>query len=45
VGDVIFRLHARYDTPVVLSFAMLVGLVAVSMAVLERRVRAVEVVT
>jgi ABC-2 type transport system permease protein len=45
VGDVIFRLPARYDTPVVLSFAVLVGLVAVSIVVLRLRVRAIQVVT
>ncbi len=45
VGDAIFRLPARYDTPVVVSFAVLIGLVALSVLVLERRVRAIQVVT
>lgn len=44
VGDAIFRLPPRFDTPVVASFAVLVGLVAVSVVVLDRRVRAIEVV-
>lgn len=45
VGDFIFRLPAlRYDTPVAVSFLVLTALVAVSVSVLERRVRGVEVV-
>ena len=44
VGDVIFRLTPRYDTPVVVSLIVLLALVAVSASVLERRVRGVEVV-
>ena len=44
VGDVIFRLTPRYDTPWALSLAALVVLVALSALVLERRVRGVEVV-
>src|SRR5688572_13326056 len=45
VGDFIFRLPAlRYDTPVAVSFLVLAALVAVSVSVLERRVRGVEVV-
>ena len=44
VGDVIFRLPPRYDTPVVVSFIVLLALVTVSVSVLERRVRGVEVV-
>jgi ABC-2 type transport system permease protein len=44
VGDAIFRLPPRYDTPWVLSLAALVALVAISALVLERRVRGVEVV-
>jgi ABC-type transport system involved in multi-copper enzyme maturation permease subunit len=45
VIDVIFRLKPRYDTPWAVSFLALVGLVVVSLSVLERRVRGVEVVT
>jgi ABC-2 type transport system permease protein len=45
VGDAVFRLPVRYDTPVLVSFAVLLGLVAVSIGVLARRVRAIEVVT
>ena len=45
VGDVIFRLQPRYDTPWVLSLLVIVGWIVVSMVVLERRVRGVEVVT
>jgi ABC-2 type transport system permease protein len=44
VGDVIFRLEPRYDTPVLVSMIVLVALVTVSISVLERRVRGVEVV-
>jgi ABC-2 type transport system permease protein len=44
VGDAIFRLPLRYDTPWPLSLAVLVLLVAASGFVLERRVRGVEVI-
>lgn len=44
VGDVIFRQAPRYETPVMVSLVVLVGLVVVSASVLERRVRGVEVV-
>jgi ABC-2 type transport system permease protein len=45
VGDFIFRLPTlRYQTPVAVSFIVLLALVAVSLSVLERRVRGVEVV-
>ncbi len=44
VGDVIFRLTPRYETPVVVSLIVLLALVAVAASVLERRVRGVEVV-
>lgn len=44
VGDFIFRLKLRYDTPVAVSFIVLLALVAVSVSVLERKVRGVEVV-
>jgi ABC-2 type transport system permease protein len=45
VGNAIFRLPPKYDSPVVISFAMIVLLVVASALVLERRVRGVEVVT
>lgn len=45
VTDVMFRQAARYETPVVVSVLVLIGLVAVSVSVLERRVRGVEVVS
>jgi hypothetical protein len=44
VTDVMFRHEPRYETPVVLSMLVLVGLVVVSISVLERRVRGVEIV-
>ena len=44
VGDVIFRLPLRYDTPWPLAFAVLMALVVVSGFILERRVRGVEVI-
>jgi len=45
VVDVIFRLKPRYATPWPVSLLVIAGLVAVSISVLERRVRGVEVVT
>ncbi|HEX2445283.1 MAG TPA: ABC transporter permease subunit [Vicinamibacterales bacterium] len=45
VIDVIFRLKPRYETPWFVSMLALAGLIAVSISVLERRVRGVEVVT
>jgi ABC-2 type transport system permease protein len=44
VGNVIFRLPPKYDTPWLVSLLMVVGLIALSGLVLERRVRGVEVV-
>jgi ABC-2 type transport system permease protein len=44
IGDVIFRQPLKYDTPWPVSLLMIVGLIAVSGIVLERRVRGVEVV-
>jgi ABC-type transport system involved in multi-copper enzyme maturation permease subunit len=44
VTDVMFRQTARYDTPVIVSVLVLAGLVAISVSVLERRVKGVEVV-
>jgi hypothetical protein len=43
--DAIFRLPPSYDTPLIVSILVLAGLVAVSISVLERRVRGVEVVS
>ncbi len=45
VTDAIFREAPRYDTPAVVSFIVLMGLVAVSVSVLERSVRGVEIVS
>jgi ABC-2 type transport system permease protein len=45
VVDVIFRLPPRYETPWGVSLMVVMGLIAVSILVLERRVRGVEVVT
>jgi ABC-2 type transport system permease protein len=44
VGDAVFRLPLRYDTPWPLSLAVLVLLVVASWFVLERRVRGIEVI-
>lgn len=43
-GDVIFRQAARHQTPVAVSFLVLLAVVVISASVLERRVRGVEVV-
>jgi len=45
VTDAIFRTPPHYDSPVVVSVFVLTGLVALSISVLERRVRGVEVVS
>ena len=45
LGDAIFRLPLRYETPLALSAAVVLGLIVVSVLVLERRVRGIEVVT
>jgi ABC-2 type transport system permease protein len=45
LGDLVFRQRLRYDTPVAVSFIVVLALIAVSASVLERRVRGVEVVT
>jgi ABC-2 type transport system permease protein len=45
VVDVVFRLKPRYATPWQVSLLVIIGLVAVSVSILERRVRGVEVVT
>jgi hypothetical protein len=44
VTDVIFRQPPRYETPTIIAVLVLAGLVAISISVLERRVRGVEVV-
>ena len=45
VVDVIFRLKPRYATPWPVSLTVILGLIALSISILERRVRGVEVVT
>ena len=45
VVDVIFRQKPTYDTPWQVSLVVVLGLIALSMSVLERRVRGVEIVT
>jgi ABC-2 type transport system permease protein len=45
IVDVIFRIKPRYATPWPVSLIVVLGLVALSISVLERRVRGVEVVT
>jgi hypothetical protein len=45
VTDAMFKVEPRYDTPVIVSALILLGLAVLSVSVLERRVRGVEVVT
>jgi ABC-type transport system involved in multi-copper enzyme maturation permease subunit len=45
INDAMFQQATRYDTPVVVSVIVLAGLVAVSLGVLARCVRGVEVVS
>jgi ABC-2 type transport system permease protein len=45
IGDVIFRLPPRYQTPWPLALAVLLALIAASGLVLERRVRGIEIIT
>jgi ABC-type transport system involved in multi-copper enzyme maturation permease subunit len=45
VVDVIFRQPPRYDTPWQVSLIVVLALIALSVSVLERRVRGVEIVT
>jgi ABC-2 type transport system permease protein len=45
VVDVIFRMPPRYTTPWQVSLTVIAGLIVLSISVLERRVRGVEVVT
>jgi ABC-2 type transport system permease protein len=44
IGDLIFRLPLKYDTPWPVSLIVVAGLIAASAVILERRVRGVEVV-
>jgi hypothetical protein len=44
LGDVIFRVPLRYETPWVVSLAVVLALMGISAIILERRVRGVEVV-
>ncbi len=44
LGDAIFRVQPRYDTPTLGSLLVIVALVAGSALILERRIRGVEVV-
>jgi ABC-2 type transport system permease protein len=44
LGDVIFRVPPRNDTPTILTVLVVVGIIAVCAIVLERRIRGVEVV-
>jgi hypothetical protein len=45
VGDVLFRLTPRFQTPPLVSATALVAIIVASAYVLSRRIRAVEVVT
>ena len=45
VGDIIFRLRPRHEMSPLAAVVVLIALVAVSVVVLERRVRGVEIVT
>ena len=45
ISDVIFRLRPRFESPWLLSLLVVVALIGLSLFVLERRVRGVEVVT
>jgi ABC-2 type transport system permease protein len=45
VTDVIFRLPPKFDTPWQVSLTVLIGLIVLSVSILERRVRGVEIVT
>jgi len=44
VGDVIFRVPLRYETPWIVSLAVVLTLIGLSVLILERRIRGVEIV-
>lgn len=44
LGDLIFRLPPKYDTPSIVSIAVVAAVTAASALILERRIRGVEVV-
>jgi ABC-2 type transport system permease protein len=44
LGDVIFRVPLRYETPWLVSLAVVAALITVSAIILERRIRGVEIV-
>jgi len=44
LGDAIFRVPLRYQTPWIVSLAIVLGLIGLSALILERRVRGVEIV-
>ncbi len=45
VGDVLFRMPPRYDTPPLVSALVIVVVISIAAFVLSRRIRAIEVVT
>jgi ABC-2 type transport system permease protein len=45
LGDVVFRLPTRHESHWVVSLIVICGIIAVSLSVLERRVRPVDIVT
>jgi ABC-2 type transport system permease protein len=44
LGDVIFRVRLRYETPWLVSLGVVLALIALSAFILERRIRGVEIV-
>jgi ABC-2 type transport system permease protein len=44
LGDVIFRVPPRHETPVILSLSLIVIMILAAVLILERRIRGVEVV-
>ena len=44
LGDVIFRVPPRHETPVILSLSLIVVMILAAVLILERRIRGVEVV-
>jgi ABC-2 type transport system permease protein len=45
VGDIIFRLHPRYELPPAIAAIVIIVLIGGSLFILDRRVRGVEIVT